>query len=203
MTARKSVMSLVLCVCIVALSMTASSCKKKSEEPPPTIEAPPEIEAPAIPETPTEPVEETPSTGRGPLEVVPLAGLGPVDFGMKKDQLIQAFGQPDRIEAQGIAMYYLESKGVHFILDFRRGVKEINCWSNLHSMALPGMTTFAGKTDKGVGMGNTREQIIAAYGEPARTETRGTIDILHYDDLRIQFALEQGKLVNITLRAPW
>jgi hypothetical protein len=203
MAVRKTVRLLTLFACAVAVSVAVNGCKKKSPETPPPVETPPPIEVPPVPETPPEPPEEGPATGRGPLEIVPLAGLGPVEFGMKKDQVIAAFGQPDRMEGQGIAMYYLESKGVHFILDFRRGVKEINCWSDRHPLAMPEMTTFAGKTDKGIGMGDTRDQVVAAYGEPARTETRGSMEILHYEDLRTKFALEKGSLVNITFRAPW
>jgi len=88
------------------------------------------------------------------------------------------------------------------VLDYRRGVREINCWSKQHPMALPEMVTFPGKTDKGLAMEASREQIIAIYGQPDKTELKGPFETLRYDTLRTEFMLIENRLVNIKIRAP-
>jgi len=68
------------------------------------------------------------------------------------------------------------------------------------------VTTFAGRTKEGIGMGATREQIIDAHGPPDRTSTNSdpqeAFENLYYDKLRIKLTLWQNKLISITLEAP-
>jgi hypothetical protein len=212
MVARKSLKILMVCACAIALTLVVSSCKKDSDEP---AEQPttPETKVPTTPETTptTETTEKTgtvkpvepPKAGDDRLLVVPLVGLGPVRFGMSKDQVILHLGEPDRMEAGGMMIQYVKSKGISLMLDPARGVRSIDCWSTDHPHALPGMTSFAGKTTEGIAMGAGREQIVAAYGEPAKTVPRGNLEVLSYDKLGVEFMLSQnGRLVNMRIRAP-
>jgi hypothetical protein len=67
-----------------------------------------------------------------------------------------------------------------------------------------GVTTFAGKTKEGIGIGASKEEIVAAYGQPDRTSTslNGVIQNLHYDKISARFSLKEGKLMSMTLEAP-
>jgi hypothetical protein len=114
------------------------------------------------------------------MQVVPLVGVGPVKFGMSRGQVLELLGQPERTVGGGMAIYYLTSRGVRFSIDPRRGVQVIECWSAQHPRPSPGMVTFAGKTDKGIGMGASREEIVAAYGEPEEVDEERVR--VHYED---------------------
>ncbi len=132
-----------------------------------------------------------------------LVGIGPVQFGASQAQVIEHFGQPDRIfEGQVTKLNYVPSKGLSFAFDADLGLQEISCWSE--GMLPSRVTTFAGKTKKGIGIGATQEEIVSAYGQPDRTSTdsRGIIENLHYDKLGAKFSIKEGRLMSMVLEAP-
>lgn len=138
--------------------------------------------------------------------IEPLVGIGPVQFGMSKDQVIEHFGRPDKVMAEGTKLNYVSSKGLGFTVDSELGLQMIQCWSDNWPTELPfDVTTFTGRTKEGIGIGATQEEIVAAYGQPDRTGTdsnKGVIQNLSYDKLRIKFSIWQDKLISMTLKAP-
>jgi hypothetical protein len=136
------------------------------------------------------------------LIIEPLVGIGPVKFGMSKEEVIKHFGPPDKVLADGTKLNYVSSKGLSFTIDSELGMQEIGCWSE--GMLPSRVTTFAGSTKEGIGIGATQEQIVAAYGQPDRTSTdsKGVIQNLYYDGLQARFSLKEGKLMSMTLEAP-
>jgi len=143
---------------------------------------------------------------REELIIEALVGIGPVRFGMSKDEVIKHFGQPDKILGKGTKLNYVSSKGLGFTVDSELGLQMIQCWSDNWPTELPfTVTTFTGRTKEGIGIGSTREQIVAVYGPPDRTgidSNKGIIQNLHYDNLRIKFSIWQDKLISMTLEAP-
>jgi len=142
---------------------------------------------------------------RDELIIEPLVGIGPIRFGMSKDQIIEHFGQPDRIfEGQVTKLHYVPSRGLNFVVDAELGLQEIGCWSE--GMLPSRVTTFAGTTKEGIGIGASEEEIVATYGQPDSTSTAsspiGIIQNLHYDKLRARFSLREGKLMSMVLEAP-
>jgi len=216
MTKKKFAKILIVLACGIALTFAPSGCKKEPEEPEvPEIEDTNDefvIEVEAINEPPatipTSPVTNDvpppppPSTADDQLQPIPGVGLGPIKFGMSKEEVIAVLGQPDRAEAAGMALYYLKSKGLQVLIDPQRGVRAIDCWSKDYPQAPPEINTFTGKTKEGIGMGATREEIIAAYGEPDRTDTRAPFETLRYGKMRTNFVLAENSLVNLKLLAP-
>jgi hypothetical protein len=148
----------------------------------------------------SEKVDEEASVGE--LIIEPLVGIGPVKFGMSKEEVIKHFGPPDKVLADGTKLNYVSSKGLSFTVDSELGLQEIGCWSE--GMLPSGVTTFAGKTKEGIGIGASKEEIVAAYGQPDRTSTslNGVIQNLHYDKISARFSLKEGKLMSMTLEAP-
>jgi hypothetical protein len=139
------------------------------------------------------------------LTIEPLVGIGPVRFGMSKDEVIEHFGQPDRIfEGKVTKLNYVSSRGLSFAVDIEFGMYEIGCWSD--GMLPNRITTFTGRTKEGIGIGATQEEIVAAYGEPDRTSTKSTdlgiLQGLQYDKLQAKFTLNEGRLMSMTLNAP-
>ena len=143
---------------------------------------------------------------RDEIIIEPLVGIGPVQFGMSKSEIIEHFGQPDKVMAEGTKLNYISSKGLGFTVDSELGLQMIQCWSDNWPTKLPfAVTTFTGRTKEGIGIGATQEEIVAAYGQPDRTGTdsnKGVIQNLGYDKLRIKFSLWQDKLISMTLEAP-
>lgn len=206
MGTKKNAKIAVVIVCGIALLLLWSGCKKESDEQPTKPPEPSKISAKTDTEPAPEPAKpdkppEKPSAGDPGLKVVPLAAVGPVAFGMSKQQVIELLGAPERDE--GIALWYLGSKGMHVVVDPRTGVRQIHCWSKDFPMPPPEkLTTFAGKTEQGIGMGATREQIVGAYGQPDTDEEKGGMAVLHYERLKTDFTLSQNKLVSLRLEAP-
>jgi hypothetical protein len=227
MTTRDYVRILVVFICGATLLLAPTGCRRKpqppstptitpSDEQPPAVTTPdeqppvvtPTDEQPAsTDETPSTPVTAdtppaAPETGDDQMQIVPLAGVGPLKFGMSKQQVMEVLGQPERSEGGGVALYYLTSKGISLLVDPRRGVRTIDCWSAQYPNPFPGLVTFPGKTEKGIGMGATREQIVAAYGEPGAASPTAALETLRYNQLGMSFVLAQGRLVSIKIAAP-
>ncbi|MFB0524513.1 MAG: hypothetical protein ACETVZ_03165 [Phycisphaerae bacterium] len=140
---------------------------------------------------------------RDTLIIEPLAGIGSVKFGMSKDEVIEHFGWPDRTyPGDKTKLSYVASRGLTFAVDAELGLEEIGCWSE--GMLPSRVTTFAGRTKEGIGIGATREEIVAAYGQPDRTtsDAKEVTQNLHYDKLQAKFSLLEGKLRSMILKAP-
>jgi hypothetical protein len=213
MVQRNCVRILILVACGIALTFVLSGCKEEPERPDvPEIEKPNDettVEVGTTDEPPTSPKTNDvklpsppPVTADDQFQPILGVGLGKVKFGMPKEQVIALLGEPDRIEAGGMALYYLKSRGLQILIDPARGVRAVDCWSKDYPNAPHEMSTFAGKTKEGIGMGATREQIVAAYGEPDRTDSRPPFETLRYGKLRAHFVLTQDSLVNLKLLAP-
>jgi hypothetical protein len=175
--------------CAVTFVFTIAGCKK--EQPPPDSEV--EIESSA---------DESLVAEASEAPVIELGvGVGPVRFGMSKEEVIKHLGQPDKTDElmqDVIRLDYISSKGLNFGLHPTFGINYIKC----HSKEYPDyshISTFAMKTKKGVAMGASRNQIITAYGEPNRTNTKGSFTILYYDDLRSEMIITNDKLVGIKM----
>ncbi len=145
-----------------------------------------------------EKTREEPQTAA--LTVEPLVGIGPLRFGASKDEVVRHFGPPDR-QASETDLSYVGSRGLAFTVDPLRGLQKIKCWSNRVPTPFA-VTTFGGTTKEGIGMGATRERIVAAYGQPDKTDAKGDIENLSYDRLRAKFTLQQGTVCSIILEAP-
>ena len=143
---------------------------------------------------------KAPAAGTKSLTVTPGVGIGPVKFGMTKDQVIKLLGKPE-VDMLGTLSY--PSRGFDINIDQQRGVRMINCCTKEIYSSLPMVKNagdFKGATNKGIKIGSTEQQIIAAYGNPTRKGKgiRGGHS-LRYKDLGANFELQNGKLVQIML----
>jgi hypothetical protein len=143
-------------------------------------------------ETPQEPQEAV-------LTLEPLVGIGPLRFGASREDIIRFFGPPNQASETNLG--YIASKGLAFAMDPQQGLRTIKCWSDRVPASFA-VTTFSGTTKEGIGMGATRERIVAAYGPPDKTDAKGDFENLSYDTLKAKFTLRQGALASIVLEAP-
>lgn len=178
-----------LILCAVTALFTIAGCKKKQ----PATDSEVSIEAIAGEDLVVE-ASEAPVIELG-------VGVGPVRFGMSKEEVIKHLGQPDKIDEliqDVVRLDYISSRGLNFGLNPTVGVNYIKCYSKEY----PGesnVTTFAERTKKGVAMGASHNQIVAAYGEPDRTDSKGPFTILYYDNLRSEMIITNDRLVGIKM----
>jgi hypothetical protein len=137
------------------------------------------------------------------LVIEALVGIGSVQFGMSKEEVMEHIGQPDQISGKGTELNYIASKGLSLTVPPDVGMQKIKCWSENWPTKLPFVvTTFTGKTVEGIGMGATQEQIVTAYGQPDRQDTKEVLKNLYYDSLQAKFTLSKDELVAMILEAP-
>ena len=60
---------------------------------------------------------------------------------------------------------------------------------------------FKGRTAEGLGMGSSRAQILAAFGEPQRDRRSGDAEYLTYSRIGIEFSLWRGTVSHMTIRS--
>ena len=173
---------------VTALTFIPAGCKKQT--PPSAVQE----QAPPPPKK-----EESHVTTVETLVIEPGVGIGPIKFGASKEEVIKNFSQPDKIEGNGAGLNYISSKGLSFLVHPSGGVRVIDCWSKEYPFPFVKISHFAGKTKEGIAMGATREQIVAAYGEPDEVTNQDPMIMLHYIKLRTNFMIWQNKLVNIKM----
>jgi|GEM_PF-690351 len=146
-----------------------------SYEPPP-MEA--EMEVPA--ELPREPAPKPPAGAD--------AQLGTVKLGMSMDAAKAALGTPDIEELMedgyyGYLQWYEAGISGMFVDDTASGFEVFE----------PGLT----KTGRGVGRGSSRDQIVAAYGEPeyAFEDPDWNLETIMYESVGVAFYLGEDKTV--------
>jgi hypothetical protein len=137
-----------------------------------------------------------PATAAGAMDVVPGIGVGPIKFGMTMDEVQQALGKPDR--THGKALEYL-SLGLAVIPSKRDGTVGAIMIGDGNGSYL--VDRFKGATKEGIRMRSTRQEIIAAYGEPENAESEAPgLEVLYYDSGRTEYSLKDGRLVHIAMR---
>lgn len=153
--------------------------------------------------------------------VVSSAGLGPVKWGMKTADVAEMLGKPDGIKLfedpnpliiEGIERprgkktveeLIYDSHGFRITVDADFGVETIHCYGvgQLDARA----RGFTGRTDKGIRMRATPDEVSKAYGEPERRHaatadpTKGRWD--YYKD-GLSFRFFDNVVAHIEARTP-
>lgn len=151
------------------------------------------------------------------LVVSPTHGIGPVPLGASKQQLIASFGQPDRIELEGrfakaysapgkpagnnqaevtLERFHYNSLGFELSVSSEKGVTQFRTLY-VGLLARP----FLGKTDAGIALGASIDDVVRAYGPPER---KGGFrdDVLDYFHKGWSFVFYDGKLSWFTVSEP-
>jgi len=126
--------------------------------------------------------------------VTPLAGIGPVKFGMSSAEVEKLLGEPDNedLKVPGAAYISYHSRGILIIVDTALGVQEIRC--NTHRDATRGRS-FGGKTNRGISLGDSKDDVVHAYGQPSWTNSSGTY--MEYQKLGTGFSFYNDRLTSM------
>lgn len=123
----------------------------------------------------------------------PKMSIGPIFNGMTIKQVREQLGKPT--QEKGFLVY---SELGLVILPGRGGLAEgIVC----HAANKPFFEkSFSGRTPEGIGIDSTRDEIIAAYGEPTTKDTSPSgIEDLYYESIGMRFKISNGKVFQIVV----
>jgi hypothetical protein len=137
------------------------------------------------------------------LIVTPLEGIDPVKFGMSSAEVEKALGKADSAQERGKNGYVdlnYGSRGFFLGVSKTRGVVVISCQSQ--KVQLLRIRDFSGKTDKGICLGASLDDIVKAYGQPDRKETNQQMTYLSYEMLHSHFTLAVYNFVDMVLTKP-
>ncbi len=130
------------------------------------------------------------------MKIIPGIGVGPIKFGMTMDEVKKTLGQPDPVA--GKPLQYL-SLGLSVIPSSKDGTVGAIMMGDTGGGQL--VERFKGVTTNGIGMKSTRQEIVAAFGQPESAKsTEDGLEDLGYDLGRTRFVLRGGRVVHITLR---
>ncbi len=135
--------------------------------------------------------------------IEPRVGLGSIKIGMPMDAVVDEFGPP-RVKI-GPTLGYPD-------LGFTVLPGEPNIVGAIMMGDSSGgslVDAFKGKTQNGIGMGSTEQEILSIFGSPdpltgpkaiAREEARQGLKTLRYQRLRLTLVLRERSLAHITLK---
>jgi hypothetical protein len=138
----------------------------------------------------------SPTTTGTAMIVIPGVGVGPIKFGMTMDEVKKALGEPDR--TPGKALQYL-SLGLAVL--GTSGSASVGAIMMGDTGGGQLVDAFKGATKAGIRMKSTRQEVVAAYGQPETArDVGGGLEELSYDSGRTKYSLKEGRLVHIALR---
>lgn len=151
------------------------------------------------------------------MVISPSQGIGPVSLGASRKEVIAAFGTPDCVEIQGrTARAYSEPHGAAVSGEAETVIEKLNYHSlgfELDVSSARGLTqfrcmsgssfarAFIGKTDAGIALGASIDDVMKAYGAPeVRSHLRD--EVLHYFHKGWSFVFAEGKLTSFSASEP-
>jgi len=137
------------------------------------------------------------SKHKPPVLIEPNAGVDKVQKGMNKDQVETAIGKPETINGK---WWFYTHRGMIVAFGDNGVMFNIKCTS-----------PFSGVTKEGIGIGSTRAELLAAYGNPSEEKHfqgaasgaavssgagGGAFDDLWFTSIGINFDLQNDKVTS-------
>ncbi len=130
--------------------------------------------------------------------IVPGQGVGDVRFGISHAELETILGKPERI--MGGANEYL-SRGMAVVVD--KDFVNVILFGDMNDPDSPLVKACKYKTDKGIGMGSTLNDLQAAYGTPSSAiDPAEKVRMVSYEHLGGVFTLQDEKVIHMQFRQP-
>jgi hypothetical protein len=139
------------------------------------------------------------SEKNGKFVIEPFVGMGKLHFGMSREEMIKILGEPQGTSnAPNINDY--TKLGLTVVL------RENVVWGIFcGDKSKPDSDLIKNcrcKTTKGIGMGSTKQQIVAAYGEPTRIVPDNGLTMMLYKNIAMNFSLRDDKVVYMGAQMP-
>jgi len=121
-------------------------------------------------------------------------GIDEVSLGDDADQVVKAWGKPDKIDTQESGYsYWYYTRAVAVLLD-----------SNLRVVMMMAFNRYTRHTEKGLKIGDPKSLMLSLYGEPyemKHTEDLG--DVYLYPSLGVNFWIKDDKVDAVTVYIPY
>jgi hypothetical protein len=117
-----------------------------------------------------------------PILIEPNAGVDKVQKGMNQEQVEAALGKPEKVNGK---WWFYSRRGMVVAFGDNGVMFNIKC-----------LSPFAGVTKEGIGIGSTRAELLAAYGNPSEEKHFQGFDDLWFAPLGINFDLEKEKVTS-------
>lgn len=101
-----------------------------------------------------------------PMIIEPNLAVGKIRAGMTVTQVVAELGEPKRRTATSLQYPQL---GLAVMPD-EQGIAQVVMCGDVMGLGAPYGKAFNGRTSDGIGLGATREQVVAAFGEPTEKE---------------------------------
>ena len=149
------------------------------------------------------PGDDAPAPRSANWAVMPGSGIGPVRLRMTKPEVLAVLGEPDRIpdgsedswwsyDRDGLAVVFALDIPEPFVVNLQGG-----------SVAHPSeREKFRARTSDGVGVGSSRDEVIAEFGNPDHHEFEDRDRHLVFGKAGISFTLEDDRVVQIRVDRP-
>jgi hypothetical protein len=132
------------------------------------------------------------------LIIKPLEGAGELKFGMSRTEMEKILGPPER--STGMACEYL-SKGMA-VLGSRDTAVGAILFGDMNYPQGPLVQACKYKTDKGIGMGSTYDEMVKAYGTPSSIAPMGQGKMASYKQIEATFSLVNDRVIHMAFRHP-
>jgi hypothetical protein len=117
------------------------------------------------------------------ITLTPGKGLNFLPLGVTEDRVLRVAGIPIRVSTTGKNRYLYYDPGL--VLMFRNS----GALSVIYAR-----DEFAGKTDKGILLGDDKQAVVQAYGEPVQQAD----DFQRFDGLRVEYD-DKGKVKTLSV----
>jgi hypothetical protein len=115
------------------------------------------------------------------VAIQPQVSVGPVHSGMTIHDVTAVLGRPDH--TSNLELVYT-NLGIHVVPGDGNLVHIVGVSS-----------PFAGRTKEGIGVGDSREAVIQAYGQPTdAVPLKPGYEVIKYKQLELNFQLHDGKV---------
>ena len=132
--------------------------------------------------------------------MIPGKGFGPIHFSQPGLVVEEVFGPPEETLVKGSREYL--SLGITFLADKEDNVGTIIFGNVSGSSEDPIVKSCIFKTDRGIKIGSTREEIIAAYGEPKNPRKMAGKEMMVYHEIGGIFTLNENSLIHMLFSMP-
>jgi hypothetical protein len=130
---------------------------------------------------------EPETKAKPPVLIEPNMGVDKAQKGMNKQQVRAALGKPGKVN--GMSWFYRQ-RGMFVSFGDDGVIFNIKC-----------VKPFAGTTKEGIGIGSTRAELVAAYGDPSQIQKFEHGDEnLWFAPLGTSFYLENNKVTSIMVQ---
>lgn len=130
------------------------------------------------------------------LVIIPGQGVGELRFGMSQIEMEKILGKPER--TMGNANEYL-IKGMAVLGSKYSAVGAI-LFGDMNNPESPLVKACKFKTDKGIGMGSTLDDLHEAYKDPSSVKPMGKGKMVSYKQLGATFTLQNDKVIHMQFR---